>query len=120
MTFTVVGSYLLEVKMNKYEIAKLKKDLLKKKSHDILRMCKQYLTFHILSGIWIYALNVGKYAPKNQKSLKMIYRIKLSSYASYKKTVGVKTNRSFLFQSFSRLGVYVDNPKSVALGVVIV
>lgn len=37
MTFTVVGFFLLEVNMNKYEIAKLKKELLNKKSHDIFK-----------------------------------------------------------------------------------
>ena len=48
MTFMVVGSFLLEVNMNKYEIAKLKKDLLKKKSHDIFKNVQDIFGIRII------------------------------------------------------------------------
>ena len=37
MTFMVVGSFLLEVNMDKKAIEKLKKELLTKRSHDIFK-----------------------------------------------------------------------------------
>ena len=69
MTFTVVGSFLLEVNMDKKTVEKLKKELLTKKSHDIFKNVQAIFDLaYSTGGIWICALSVERYAPIKQRN----------------------------------------------------